>query len=128
MRVKTGPARRARHKKVLKAAKGYRMTKNRLYRVAHEAVLHAGQYAYAGRKKRKRDLRRLWITRINAALEGEDIKYSRFINLLKKEKIELNRKILAHLALYDPKTFKALLAKIKVPAEKSSSSQDEKNN
>jgi len=128
MRVKTGPVRRARHKKVLKAAKGYRMTKNRLYRVAHEAVLHAGQYAYAGRKKRKRDLRRLWITRINATLEGENIKYSRFVNLLRKGKIELNRKILAHLALYDPKTFKALLAKIKTPAKKSSSSQDEKNN
>jgi len=128
MRVKTGPVRRARHKKVLKAAKGYRMTKNRLYRVAHEAVLHAGQYAYAGRKKRKRDLRRLWITRLHAALEGENIKYSRFINLLKKEKIELNRKILAHLALYDPKSFKALLTKIKTPAKKNSSSQDGKSN
>jgi len=112
-RVKTGTTRRKRHKKVLKRTKGFRMTKGRLYRVSKEADLHAGQYAYAGRKLRKRDMRRLWITRINAALTPYNLSYSKFISGLKKAKIELNRKILADLAISDPNTFKAIVEKAK---------------
>jgi len=112
-RVKTGPSRRKRHKKVLKRTKGFRMTRGRLYRVSKEADLHAGQYAFAGRKLRKRDIRRLWITRINAALTPHGISYSKFINGLKKAKIEIDRKILADLALSDPKTFKSIVDKVK---------------
>jgi large subunit ribosomal protein L20 len=112
-RVKTGTTRKQRHKQVLKRTKGFRMTKGRLYKVSKEADLHAGQYAFVGRKLRKRDMRRLWITRINAALTPYEISYSSFINGLKKAKIELNRKILAHLALTDPDTFKAIVKKTK---------------
>jgi large subunit ribosomal protein L20 len=108
MRVKTGYTRRRRHKKILKLTKGYLMTKSRLYKVAKEAALHAGQYAYHGRKLRKRDLRRLWIQRIKAGL-GEEKKYSRFIKALKTAKIELNRKILADLALSDPAAFNLIV-------------------
>lgn len=87
------------------------MTKGRLYKVSKEADLHAGQYAYAGRKLRKRDMRRLWITRVNAALTPYNLSYSKFINGLKKAKIELNRKILADLAISDPDTFKEIVDK-----------------
>lgn len=111
MRVKTGPSRRQRHKKVLKRTKGFRMTKGRLYKVSKEADLHAGQYAFAGRKRRKRNLRQLWITRINAALAEYNLPYSKFINGLKKAKIELDRKILANLAVSHPKVFKAIVEK-----------------
>ncbi len=106
-RVKTGPSRRRRHKKVLQRTKGFRMTKNRLFKVAHEAFLHAFDYAYIGRKLRKRDFRRLWIQRINIALRqiNSDYKYSTFINQLQTKKIELDRKVLADLAVNDPKTF-----------------------
>ena len=113
MRAKTGYVRKRRHKKVLKRTKGMRMTKGRLYRVSKEADLHAGQYAFIGRKLRKRDFRKLWIQRINAALSEFDLKYSRFINLLKKTKIELNRKILAELAVNDQETFAAIVKKVK---------------
>jgi len=109
MRVKTGFARRRRHKKVLKRTKGFRMTKGRLYKVSKEADLHAGQYAFVGRKQRKRDMHRLWITRINAALTPYDISYSKFAHGLKKAKIELDRKILADLAVLDPKVFKFIV-------------------
>jgi large subunit ribosomal protein L20 len=114
MRVKTGTIRRKRHQKVLKRTKGFRMTKGRLYKVSKEADLHAGQYAYAGRKLRKRDLRRLWITRINAALTPHELSYSKFINGLKRAKIELDRKILADLALSDPATFQKIVEKAKL--------------
>lgn len=113
MRVRTGPTRRKRHKKVLKRTKGFRMTKGRLYKVSKEADLHAGQYAYHGRKIRKRDFRRLWIQRINAALKEHDLKYSHFINLAKKAKIELNRKILANIAKNDQDTFAQIIKKVK---------------
>ncbi len=113
MRVKTGVVRKRKHKKVLKATKGYRMTKNRLIKVAKEALLHAGAYAYHGRKLRKRDFRKLWIQRINASLTDTDITYSKFISLLKKGKIELNRKILADLALNHPKHFFNIVDKVK---------------
>jgi large subunit ribosomal protein L20 len=94
------------------------MTRHRLYKVAKEADLHAGQYAYAGRKKRKRDMRRLWITRINAALKEFGVSYSKFINLLKKAKIEIDRKILAELAVNEPSAFKAIISKIGLDKEK----------
>ena len=112
-RVKTGPSRRNKHKKILKQTKGYRMTRSRLYRKAKEAVLHAGEYAFAGRKLRKRDMRRVWITRINAALSESDLSYSKFIAGLRKANIELDRKILADLALSDPKTFEKIVGKAK---------------
>ena len=89
------------------------MTKGRLYKVSKEADLHAGQYAFIGRKLRKRDIRKLWITRINAALTPHNFSYSTFINSLKKAKIELNRKILAEIALSDPDTFKEIVDKTK---------------
>lgn len=111
MRVKTGPYRHAGHKKVLAMAKGYRMSKHKLLKAGKDAVLHAGEYAFAGRKNRKRDIRRLWITRINGALEGLDISYSVFINDLKKANIEIDRKILADLVSSDPETFKAIVTK-----------------
>lgn len=113
MRVKTGFTRRRYHKKVLRRTKGFRMTKGRLYKVSKEAELHAGQYAFIGRKLRKRNMRQLWITRINAALIPLDISYSKFINSLGKAKIELDRKILADLAISDPETFKAIVERVK---------------
>ena len=110
-RVKTGVTRRRRHKKILKANKGFRGTNSRLYKRAKEAFLHAGKYAYVGRKLRKRDMRKLWIMRINAALTemGEGLKYSRFINALKKADISINRKMLAELAVADFNTFKEIV-------------------
>lgn len=116
MRIKTGTTRRKRHKKILKLAKGYRMTRHRLYKVAHEAVLHAGEYAFAGRKQRKRQLRRLWIVRINAAVRKHGLNYSKFISLLKKKKIQLNRKILATLALKQPKKFDQIVKEVQQPS------------
>lgn len=106
-RVKTGPTRRKRHQKVLKQAKGYRMTRNRLYKVAHEAVLHAGDYAFRGRKERKRQMRRLWITRISAALKNQEgsPSYSKFIYQLAQKDIKLNRKVLSELAIHQPEVF-----------------------
>lgn len=113
MRAKTGYTRKRKHKKILELAKGYRMTKSRLYGVAKEAVLHAGEYAFHGRKLRKRDFRTLWIQRINASLSGTGLKYNRFINQLKENKIELNRKILADLAVNYPKVFFKIVDKVK---------------
>lgn len=112
MRVKTGPYRRRRHKAIRELASGYRMSKHRLHKASSDAVLHAGEYAYMGRKRRKRDFRQLWITRINAALTNQPLSYSRFINSLKKENIQLDRKILADLATMDPQIFQALVEKV----------------
>lgn len=113
-RVKTGTTKRARHKKVLSLTEGYRGAKSRLVRTAHEAMLHAGEYAFAGRKGRKRDFRELWIERIGAGLKESEseLSYSRFINSLKKANIQLDRKVLADLALNDKETFKSVLAKL----------------
>ena len=99
MRIKTGPIRRKRHKKVLKRTKGYRMSKGRLIKVSKEADLHAGQYAYVGRKQKKRKFRQLWIIRLNAFLKNQGYSYSTFIKNLKDSRIELDRKILAYLAV-----------------------------
>lgn len=112
MRVKRGQVKNQKRKKVLKQAKGYQLTYSKLYRRAKEALLHAGQYSYNHRKKRGNEFRKLWIKRINGALFEYDLKYSQFINLLKKSKIELNRKMLADLALTEPETFKAVVEKI----------------
>lgn len=113
MRVKGGFTRKRRHNRVLARTKGFRMTKHRLYKVAREADIHAGQYAFVGRKKRKRDFRSLWISRINGALAKEGISYSKLISGLKKAKIEINRKILANLVLENPDIFKVILQKAK---------------
>jgi len=112
MRVKTGTTRHARHQRVLTRTKGFRMTKGRLYKVSKEADLHAGQYAFAGRKIKRRDLRRLWIVRINAGLKPFSLSYSKFIGLLKKEKIELDRKILSDLVVNEPEIFKTIVTKL----------------
>lgn len=113
MRIKRGVTSSRRHKKLLRSVSGYRMTKHRLVKVAKEAALHAGQYAYAGRKKRKRDFRRLWITRISERVKKEGITYSRFIAKLKKAKIELDRKILSDLITSDNQAFQAVLDRVK---------------
>lgn len=94
-------------------ASGYRMTKNRLYKVAREAIRHAGQYAFAGRHLKRRDLRSVWIIRLNAALRELGLTYSQFIPLLKKANIELDRKILSDLATRQPKVFAAIVDKTK---------------
>lgn len=112
-RVKRGVTSHKKHKKLLKLTKGYRDTKSKLVRTAKQAALHAGQYAYIGRKDRKGDFRQLWITRISEAVKKEGVSYSVFINYLKKAKIELDRKILADLVLNDPATFKTILDKVK---------------
>jgi large subunit ribosomal protein L20 len=113
MRIKTGSTRKHRHLKVLEKTKGFRMTKGRLYKVSKEALLHAGQYAFAGRKQKKREIRKLWILRINGALKPYEISYSRFINQLKKNNIDLDRKILADMAVSDTQAFADLIKKIK---------------
>ncbi|HBC58199.1 MAG TPA: 50S ribosomal protein L20 [Gammaproteobacteria bacterium] len=112
-RVKRGVVARRRHKKVLKQAKGYQGARSRVYRVANQAVIKAGQYAYRDRRQRKRQFRRLWITRINAAARQCGLSYSRFMHGLKLESIELDRKVLADLAVYDKTTFSALAEKAK---------------
>ncbi|MBS3796655.1 MULTISPECIES: 50S ribosomal protein L20 [Pseudoalteromonas] len=112
-RVKRGTIARARHKKVLKQAKGYYGARSRVYRVAFQAVTKAGQYAYRDRRAKKRTFRQLWIARINAAARQNGLSYSRFINGLKKTSVEIDRKILADIAVYDQTAFAALVAKAK---------------
>lgn len=109
MRVKTGYVRHRKHRKVISQAKGYWMSRHKLYKKAHEAVLHAGAYAFHGRKRKKRDFRTLWIQRINAALTGTELNYSKFINRLKNQKIELDRKILAELAVNHREAFSKIV-------------------
>ncbi len=108
-RVKGGTISRARHKKVMKQAKGYFGSKHRLYRTAHEQVMHSGKYAYRDRRQVKSDFRKLWITRINAACRQNDISYSKFINGLNKAEIVINRKMLSELAIDNPKAFSDLV-------------------
>ncbi len=105
MRVRGGTVRKRRHNKILSLTKGYRMTKSKLYKVAHEAYMHAGQYSYNDRRKRAGQIRELWIQRINAACKNNDMQYNTFINGLKKKNIELNRKVLADMAVNDPEVF-----------------------
>ncbi len=112
-RVKNGAVTKARHKKVLKRAKGYFGSKHRLYKTAKEQLMHSGQYAYRDRKQKKRDFRKLWITRINAACRQNDISYSKFINGLHQAGVEMDRKVLAELAVSDEKAFAELVAMVK---------------
>ncbi|MBI2430548.1 MAG: 50S ribosomal protein L20 [Candidatus Levybacteria bacterium] len=108
-RVKRGIVSRRKHKKLLAQTKGFRSTKSRLTKVAREAALHAGAYAFHGRKLRKRDMRQLWITRIGEAAKQMGISYSVFVNKLKKANILLDRKILSDLVVNDPKAFKQVI-------------------
>ncbi|AGC68102.1 50S ribosomal protein L20 [Thermoclostridium stercorarium subsp. stercorarium DSM 8532] len=112
-RVKGGVRTRARHKKILKLAKGYFGAKSKLYRVANQAVMKSLMYAYRDRRQKKREFRKLWITRINAAARRNGISYSRFMNGLKKAGIELNRKVLADMAVNDAEAFAKLVEKAK---------------
>ncbi len=112
-RVKRGVVARARHKKVLKKAKGYYGARSKVYRVAKQAVIKAGQYAYRDRRVRKRVFRALWITRINAAARNNGLSYSRFMNGLSKAGIEVDRKMLADLAVHDAAAFTALAEQAK---------------
>ncbi len=112
-RVKRGVTAHARHKKVLKKAKGYYGARRKIYRVAKQAVIKAGQYAYRDRRQRKRQFRSLWIARINAAANECGISYSRFINGLKKAQVEIDRKVLADIAVFDKDAFAALAEKSK---------------
>ncbi len=113
-RVKRGSKKRRRRKKILKDAKGYRGVGNRLYKLANERLLKALWYAYRDRRQRKRDFRRLWITRINAAARQHGLSYSRFIHGLKQANIEINRKMLADLAVNDEEAFQALVEEARV--------------
>ena len=110
-RVKNGPHGRRRHKKILKLTKGQYGSKSKLFRRANEAMLKSLWYSYRDRRVRRRDLRRLWIARINAASRLNGVTYSKLIHLLKKEDIQINRKMLADMAVRDPKAFAAVVAK-----------------
>lgn len=113
MRIKRGASKKQKHKKVLKQTKGFRLSYSKLYRRAREALLHAGQYSFNDRRKRRGQFRRLWIKRINAALTKHEVKYSQFINKLSKSNISLNRKVLADLALDHPTVFDDVVNEIK---------------
>lgn len=109
MRVKGGTVRKRRHNKVLAQTKGYRMTKSKLYKVSHEALMHAGQYSYNDRRKRAGQFRSLWISRLNAACKNNNIQYKDLISGLKNKKIELNRKVLSDIALNNPEVFSSIV-------------------
>jgi len=109
-RVKGGTVARARRKKVLKEAKGYFGSKHRLYKTAHEQVMHSGQYAFRDRRQNKRNFRKLWITRINAACRENEISYSKFINGLNKAGVVINRKMLSELAIDNKEAFSDLVS------------------
>jgi large subunit ribosomal protein L20 len=112
-RVKRGVTAHARHKKILALAKGYRGRRKNVFRVAKEAVMKAGQYAYRDRRTRKRVFRQLWIARINAAAREQGLSYSRFMAGMKKAAIDIDRKMLAELAVNDPAAFGSIIAKVK---------------
>jgi large subunit ribosomal protein L20 len=112
-RVKRGVTARARHKKVLSQAKGYTQRRKNVFRVAKEAVMKAGQYAYRDRRQRKRVFRSLWIARINAAVRDQGLTYSAFIAGLKKASIDIDRKVLADMAVVDKPAFAAIVDKVK---------------
>ena len=112
-RVKRGVTARARHKKILALAKGYRGRRKNVYRIAKQAVMKAGQYAYRDRRQRKRQFRTLWIARINAAARELGLSYSKFMNGLKKASIEIDRKVLADLAVFDKPAFAKIVEQAK---------------
>jgi large subunit ribosomal protein L20 len=113
MRTKNGSATRQRRNRVLERAEGFRGARSRLFRNAKESVLRADAFAFVGRKRKKRDFRRLWITRLSAAVEQHGINYSRFVHGLKRADIQLNRKELSELAIHDPQVFEAIVQKAK---------------
>lgn len=115
-RVKRGVTAKARHKKIMKKAKGYYGARSRVYRVAKQAVIKAGQYAYRDRRQKKRQFRALWIVRINAAARLNGLSYSRFMRGLADLEIGLDRKVLAEMALHDPATFARLAEQVKSAA------------
>ncbi len=117
MRIKRSVNALKKRRSILKAAKGYRGSKSKLYRVATEQVMKSGQYAFAGRKLKKRDFRSLWIARINAACRLNDISYSKFMHGLKSANITLNRKVLAEMAISDPSAFATLAETAKKSAK-----------
>ncbi|HRD64967.1 MAG TPA: 50S ribosomal protein L20 [Candidatus Competibacter sp.] len=112
-RVKRGVTAHARHKKILKQAKGYRGARSKVFRVAKQAVIKAGQYAYRDRRQKKRDFRALWIARINAAARESGLSYSRLINGLKQAAVDIDRKVLADLAVFDKPAFAELANRAK---------------
>lgn len=111
-RVKRGVTSHRKHKKILKLTRGHRGGRSKLIKEAKSSLLHAGEYAFAGRKLRKRDMRRLWIIRLQAAVRAEGLSYSQFISGLKKKNIKLDRKILADLAVSEPSSFKKIVAEV----------------
>jgi len=113
MRVKTGIVRHANHKKIIKSAKGYIGRRKSVFKLAKQAFLKAGQYSYRDRRVKKRTMRALWITRLNAAIRAYGLSYSEFIKKLSDSKIEINRKLLSEIAQKEPKTFEAIVNKIK---------------
>ena len=113
-RVKRGVTARARHKKILALAKGYRGRRKNVYRIAKQAVMKAGQYAYRDRRQKKRQFRQLWIARINAGARECGLSYSKFMNGLKKAAVEIDRKVLADLAVFDKPAFAQIVEKAKV--------------
>lgn len=112
-RVKRGLVSHRKHKKLHNLTKGYRGGRGKLVKEAKSALLHAGQYAFAGRKLRKRNMRRLWITQLGIAVKAEDLSYSKFISALKTKNINLDRKILAELAVHHPEDFKQIVSCLK---------------
>lgn len=118
MRIKRGVNKTRKRKKILKAARGYRGASSKLVRVANQAVMKAGQYAFVGRRRKKRDFRQLWIARINAGCRNNDMSYSTFMHGLKVANINLNRKVLADLAVNDEKAFASLVATAKNALQK----------
>ena len=112
-RVKRGVTARARHKKILALAKGFRGRRKNVFRIAKEAVMRAGQYAYRDRRAKKRVFRRLWIARINAAARGCGVTYSKFMAGMKKASIEIDRKVLADMAVHDPAAFNSIVEKVR---------------
>lgn len=117
-RVKRGTLVKKRHKKLLRETKGYKHGRKKLFKRAKEAWLKAGQHAYRDRRRKKREFRGLWIQQLNAAVRAEDLRYSEFINGLKKAKIELNRKVLAQLAQEEPEAFQKITNKVKAALKK----------
>ncbi|MFH0749840.1 MAG: 50S ribosomal protein L20 [Candidatus Gottesmanbacteria bacterium] len=114
MRIKRAVTSHAKHKKIFEANKGYRMTKRRLIKVAKEAYLHAGEYAFAGRKNKKRDFRATWISRISHAVVIKGMSYSKFMHAVKQANIVIDRKIMAHLIVNKPEAFDAIVDKVKI--------------
>jgi large subunit ribosomal protein L20 len=126
-RVKRGVVARRKHKKILKQAKGYYGARSRIYRVAKQAVIKAGQYAYRDRRQRKRQFRRLWIARINAATRQYGLTYSQFINGLKRSGVVLDRRVLSDLAIHDKLAFEQLVNKARVEFDKVAAEIKENN-